>query len=115
MTPEMISGLVALAGVALGGAIGFYSSLYTNKRVQVEMASNDLRNCFLPVIMKINTSGFASETELRNFAVDRFEQHALAIEAFRFYVPPQKKRIGDAEGRELAEQACRFVHLTHRQ
>ncbi len=86
MNPEILNGVFAIGGTIAGGIIGFYSSLHANKRLlRVEAASN-LRKGLIPIIMKINTSGFASEMELRNAVVARFENHAIDIETFRFYV-----------------------------
>ena len=86
VTPETTNGLFALAGVALGGGIGFVSALLTIRYQNRRDAAVNLRSAFIPILSRIRSIKLASESDIRTAALASFDNHAIELERFRFYV-----------------------------
>ena len=79
---------VIIAGIftIIGAFIGLFGAYLASNRVSRNEAANNLRSAFLPLIAKIKTNGFSSESEFRNTVVDSFLAHTTEIERYRFFV-----------------------------
>jgi hypothetical protein len=78
--------LVNLAGVALGGLIGFYSSNRTSNKVIRATACAKFRASFAPAVARISIASESDAVEIRAFFKTEVLVHAAAIEEFRPFV-----------------------------
>ncbi|MGA9110891.1 MAG: hypothetical protein WB290_11405 [Smithella sp.] len=92
--------LINLAGVALGGLIGFYSSNRTSNKVVRATACAKFRAAFAPAIARISIASESESVEIRTFFKTEVMVHAAAIEEFRPFVC----------NRDAYEKACNNYH-----
>ena len=81
---------VSLAGVALGGVIGFLSARYISDRNAIAVAVAKLRAAFAPSLNKLSlgrmNKTYPDDIRHDNFLMNELPKLAEAVEEFRFYV-----------------------------
>ena len=102
MNDIVITGIFTIAGVVVGGIIGFVSNRFSNRFFLRKQASSDLRCAFTKILSGIRTGKLSDESDIRNFAITSFDTHAFELERFRFYVTNCQK--------EEYDKACEEYH-----
>lgn len=82
--------VVTLAGVALGGVIGFLSARHISDRNAIAVAIAKLRAAFAPSLNQLNlgrmNNNCPDDLLLNNFLKDELPKLAIALEEFKFFV-----------------------------
>lgn len=82
----VITGLFSLAGVALGGGIGYASALLANRTFAVREAANNLRAAFAPQLSAVRLDQDISAVDLQRLLEPNINSLTIEMEKFRFYV-----------------------------
>jgi hypothetical protein len=92
----LLSALISLAGVALGGIVGYLSARKVSDRNALAAARARFRAAFAPALamvtaVSIKRTSDVTEFNLSGYLKDNFVQHAAAIEEFRPFVQVERR------------------------
>jgi hypothetical protein len=92
---------INLAGIAIGGLIGFLSANRVSRLNARRQAAATLRAAFAPEIAQVRLAHSADKSiKIENVLKEAFPRHAAAIEAFRFYVKARDRAAFENAWRE---------------
>lgn len=89
MTPQLITGILTISGVVIGGFIGFISAYRIGKINYKREAGSKLRTAFAPELASVKLSANNANMNIEELLSSAFAKHATAVEEFSFHV---KKR-----------------------
>lgn len=106
MPPELITGLFTLAGVLVGGLIGFWSARYIGWQNARASAASGLRAAFGPHLYGLDVESERTTGMLLKGIIEDFPRHARQMNAFGFYI--------SGKDRVDYEKACQeYAKLVH--
>lgn len=105
MNAEIIIGLFGLAGVALGGVIGYVSALFANRTFAVREAANNLRSAFAPQLAAFRFDQKKSAVDIQRLLESGIDTLTVEMEKFRFYVSPENLSAYDEACQEYQAEA----------
>lgn len=95
----VVTGLLSLVGVAIGGGIGYASALLTNRTFAVREAANNLRAAFAPQLSAVRLDQDISDVDLQRLLESSINSLTIEMEKFRFYV--------SSENLSAYDEACK--------
>jgi hypothetical protein len=99
---SIVSAIVSLVSVALGGFVGFVSAILISTRNDRLRAASQLRAAFAPQMAELRLAG-ADGPMIEKLLGDAFMHHAAAIEEYRPYVKANARESYDEAWRNYYE------------
>lgn len=104
---SLINGCFVILGALLGALVSYWLSRCLSAHVAHKKAAAALRLSFSKALSGVRSGKFSSENDIRNYAIQSFDQHSIEMETFRFYVSPKNKNDFDKACKEYQ----RMVYL----
>jgi hypothetical protein len=98
MPESVITGIFTILGIAIGGFIGYATSVKVSDRKELQKAAIDFHEAFLDALMSLDQKYFCRETTERNvyeILQRTFPQQMKAMLRFRLYLPANKRETFD--------------------
>jgi hypothetical protein len=107
MSESVIAGIFALLGVAIGGLIGYATSVKISDRKELQKAAIEFHDAFLDALMTLDQRYSCRQNTERNvyeILTRTFPQQMKAMLRFRLYLPFDKREAFN----EAWHEYCRY-------